>query len=132
MKPPSLLVPGLCLAIASSCVSAAADTPLTKGRWAGEAAIFVVVDGGAEIEFECARGRIDKAVAVDRNGDFDMAGTLTPDGPGPARDEGAGSAARYQGHVKGTTMTLVVWNGDKKVGSYELTRDREVVLRKCR
>lgn len=132
MNPSSLLLSGFLLAVASSCVSAAADTPLAKGRWGGDAAIFVVVDGGAEIEFECARGRVEKTVVVDRNGDFDMPGTLTPEGPGPSRDEGAGSAVRYEGHVKGTTMTLVVWSGDRKIGSYDLTRDREVVLRKCR
>lgn len=132
MNPPFLL-PGLLLAIASSCPSSAADTALGKSTWGGEAAIFVVLEGGADIEFECARGRIEKPVMVDGNGGFDLPGTLTPEGPGPTRDDGgSGTTVRYQGRVKGTSMTLIVQSGDKQIGSYNLTRDREVVLRKCR
>jgi hypothetical protein len=126
------LLPGLLVAVASSCVSTAADTLLGKGSWGGEAAIFVVLEGGADIEFECARGRIEKPVVVDRNGDFDLPGTFTPEGPGPTRNEGgSGATMRYQGRVKGTSMTLIVRSGDKEIGSYRLERDREVVLRKC-
>ena len=132
MNPP-LLLPGLLLAVASSCPSSAADTALSKGKWAGEAVILVVQERGADIEFECARGRIEGPLIVDGNGDFDLAGTFSPEGPGPSRDEGSsGTAARYQGHVKGASMTLVVRSGDKQIGSYHLDRDREVVLRKCR
>jgi hypothetical protein len=104
-----------------------------QGTWGGERVIMKAGETGAEVEFECAHGRIAQAILPDDRGNFDLPGSLTPEGHGPTRD-GAESAnpARYKGHVDDKTMTLTIIVGDEKLGPYSLTRDNEPILRKCR
>jgi hypothetical protein len=104
---------------------------LARGTWGGDRVILEVVAEGADVEFECARGRIDTPIELDAKGEFDLPGTFGAEGRGPARD-GVASAARYRGHVEGDTMTLNVTVDGKEGGPYTLTRDRQSVLRKCR
>ena len=93
----------LAILVAASCGLAASEAALPKGVWGGDTAILEVVEGGANIEFECATGRIEGAVRVDSKGEFDLPGTLASDGPGPSRDEGSSaSPVRYQGTSRAT------------------------------
>jgi len=104
-----------------------------QGTWGGERVIIKVTEAGADLEFECARGRINQAIRPDQHGDFDLPGSLTPEGRGPTRDGGDNAnQVRYQGHLQDKTMTLTVVSGDEKLGPYTLTRDSEPILRKCR
>jgi hypothetical protein len=121
----------LALGIALGAPAPAHD--LSPGRWGGDTLILEVLADGANVEFECAIGRIDKPIRLDRRGNFDLPGTVRAEGHGPVRD-GADSAAkaRYRGHVAGGTMTLTVIAGDQQMGPYTLTRDRRPILKKCR
>jgi hypothetical protein len=111
----------------------ASDRTLAAGPWGGEKVIFEVVADGADLEFECARGRISKPIKLDGNGDFDLPGTFGAEGRGPSRDDASSAAeARYKGHVQGDTMTLNVTIGDRKMGPFTLTRGRQPFLKKCR
>ena len=116
---------------ASAALSAAGRTP-APGAWGGDTLILEIASDGADVEFECARGRIGKPITLDRRGDFDLPGTFAAEGHGPIR-EGAGSAgkARYRGHVAGDTLTLTVVVGDERMGPYTLTRGRRPILKKC-
>jgi hypothetical protein len=71
---------------------------------------------------------------LDKHGDFDVAGTLTPEHGGPVRrDENVPAApARYSGHFDGNTMSLTVTLGKEKMGSFTLTRGSLPNLTKCR
>jgi len=40
---------------------------------------------GAEVEFDCAHGQMTQRTTLDRHGDFDVAGTFTPEHGGPVR-----------------------------------------------
>jgi len=122
----------LLIVVAASCGLSASETTLGKSTWGGDAAILQVVEGGADIEFECAAGRIEGPIRIDSHGAFDVAGTWTAEGPGPTRDEGSATAVRYRGQVKGDTMTLTVRSATAEIGTYALTRDRQSILRKCR
>jgi hypothetical protein len=128
-----VLIPSLVLAVLG--VSSAAAAParaLDPGPWGGDEVALEVRAQGADVEFECATGHVDKRIAPDANGDFDLPGTLTPEGHGPAAHGEGSAAARYQGHVEGDTMTLSVLHGGERLGPYELTRDRRPILKKCR
>jgi hypothetical protein len=121
------------LAIPAAVTVRAADRTLPAGPWGGATVILEVVADGADVEFECARGRISTPIKLDDKGDFDVPGTFGAEGRGPSRDDtGSSSAARYKGHVDGDTMTLNVTIGDREMGSFRLTRDRRPVLKKCR
>jgi hypothetical protein len=125
--------PAMGLALAYSCAVTAGEARLAEGVWGGDNAILTVAADGADVEFECAHGRIAQPIRIDGKGDFDLAGTYEAETPGPSRDDGPPPApARYQGAIRGDTLTLVVSRADQGIGSYSLTRGRAVVLRKCR
>lgn len=114
-------------------VAAGTGAPKLQGTWGGEKAIIKVNESGADLEFECAHGRINQAIQPGQNGDFELPGTLIPEGHGPVRD-GPDNAnrVRFHGHVQDRTLTLTILSGDEKIGPYTLTRDNEPILKKCR
>jgi len=107
---------------------------VATGAWGGEHIILQVSEKGADVEFDCAHGQVTQQITLDKHGDFDVAGTFTPEHGGPVRrDEKAQSAsARYSGHVDGDTMSLTVTLGEEKVGIYTLTRGSRANITKCR
>ena len=116
---------------ASAALSAAGRTP-APGAWGDDTLILEIASDGADVEFECARGRISKPITLDRRGDFDLPGTFAAEGHGPIReDAGSAGKARYGGHVAGDTLTLTVVVGDERMGPYTLTRGRRPILKKC-
>jgi hypothetical protein len=127
------LAVGFALGAPYTAVLFGGERSLPAGSWGGDKLILEVVADGAEVEFECARGRISKAIKLDRRGDFDLPGTLGAEGRGPVRDgASAATKARYRGHVERDTMTLTVVSGNERMGPYTLTRDRRPILKKCR
>jgi len=107
---------------------------VASGSWGGEHIIVEVSEKGADVEFDCAHGRISEPMALNQRGDFDVPGTFSQEHGGPVRaDEPENSnPARYSGHVVGDTMTLIVTQGKENVGTFTLTRGAKPVLRKCR
>jgi hypothetical protein len=103
------------------------------GAWGGEHVVLKVSEKGADVEFDCAHGQVTQLIALDKHGDFDVAGTFTPEHGGPVRrDENSTStSARYSGHVDGDTMSLTVTLGKEKVGIYTLMRGSRPRLTKC-
>ncbi len=92
--------------------------------------------GGAELEFDCARGEIVEPLKPDADGRFDLPGTFTRQSPGPIRVGLTPSArpARYSGRVEGRTMTFSIklTDTDQETETFTLTRGSEGRLWKCR
>lgn len=114
---------------------AAGGGDVAAGMWGGERVRLVVRGDGAEVEFDCAHGRIDGRLRLDADGRFDAAGTFVAEHGGPVR-EGAreeGQPARYSGRVRGKTMTLSVRlaGPDEDAETFTLTHGREAELTKC-
>jgi hypothetical protein len=108
---------------------------LAAGDWGGKHVRMEVSDGGALLEFDCAKGSIEGPVTLDAEGRFAASGKLAREGFGP-RDEDAapkGVPARYTGEVKGESMTLNVTLAEtrEEVGTYTLTRGGRGRLWKC-
>jgi hypothetical protein len=107
---------------------------IATGTWGEEHITLEVSEKGAEVDFDCAHGQVPQPITLDKNGDFDVAGTFTHEHGGPVRrDENpADVPARYSGHVDGHTMTLTVTFGKEKLGAFTLAHGSLTNLRKCR
>jgi hypothetical protein len=118
---------------ANTC-AAASQKAVNKGTWAGDHIVLEVSENGAQVEFDCAHGQVTQPVKVDKQGNFKVAGTFTPEHGGPVRrDENPESApVTYSGQVNGDTMTLTITRGEEKLGDYTLTRGAQPRLMKCR
>jgi hypothetical protein len=111
---------------------AAAD----EATWGGAHVQLRVRGGGADVEFDCARGEITEPFKVDAEGRFDLPGTFARQSPGPIRlgKTPAAQTARYSGRIEGHNMTLSVRlaGADQSPETYTLTRGSEGRLWKCR
>ncbi len=113
----------------------AADA-LLPGVWGGEHIRFEVIGRGATVEFDCAKAVIYDRVEADARGRFVVYGRYYEEHGGPTRpgDEQNSYPVRVNGVVGGSLMKLTVRHAKtgKLVGAYNLTRDREANLFKCR
>ena len=121
-----------CALVAGDATLSQGDATLARGVWGGDTIVLEVITEGAEVDMDCARGRIEGPIRVDGKGTFDLLGTYEAETPGPSRDDAKPASARYRGTIKGATMTLVISRADQPMGTFELTKDRRTVLRKCR
>jgi hypothetical protein len=113
---------------------APADRHVQAGTWGGDHIGLEVSATGATVEYDCAHGTIDGALALDGQGRFEARGSHVAERGGPVREGDAqrGVPARYRGTVSGDTMTLTVTlDGGEEVGTFTLTRGRTPRIRKC-
>jgi hypothetical protein len=113
----------------------APDT-LSPGVWGGEHIRFEVTEAGASVEYDCAHGKVEGKIVVDSQGRFDVYGLHYEERGGPARpgDDAAGYRVRLSGRVGGSLMKLTVTRAGTRrvVGTFDLARDREPMIVKCR
>jgi hypothetical protein len=113
----------------------APDT-LTPGVWGGRHIRFEVTEGGANVEYDCAHGTVEGKIVVDAQGRFNVYGLHYEEHGGPSRpgDEANGYRVRLSGRVGGSLMKLTVTRAGtrKLVGTFDLARDREAEVFKCR
>jgi len=116
--------------------AAPAAGSVATGVWGGQHIVLEVSEKGAEVDMDCAHGEVTQPITIDAHGDFDVAGTFSPEHGGPVRrDENTEPAsARYSGHVEGDTMrvTVTVGKEKEKVGDFTLTRGARPNITKCR
>ena len=107
---------------------------LPSGQWGGQHAGMEVTDAGAQLEFDCAHGRIDQVITLE-SGRFDVKGTYSPERPGPRReDDNTARAVRYTGQVDGKTMKLAINAADGSsdtIASFTLEHGKTPTIRKC-
>ena len=126
---------GLRVAWAGGLPPAAEQRQVAPGLWGGEHVRMIVSSKGAQIEYDCASGKIDRAIVLDEKGGFNAQGSYTPERGGPRREgDVIPTRARYVGRVRGDTMRLTVRLEQSKqvVGVFTLTRGDDPLLTKCR
>ena len=105
-----------------------------SGEWGGPHVGLVLEGGLGALEYDCASGTIDTAIAPGPDGRFTAVGTHRPGQGGPVRVGQIFTTHRadYRGTVTGETMelTAVLENGEV-VGPYTLTRGAEPQLTRC-
>jgi hypothetical protein len=118
----------------AGCMGPEIPTVVT-GEWGGEHLGLVVSGDGADLEYDCALGRISGEVRPDGNGRFSVLGVYFPGhgGPDPVPDPQTGRPARYDGSVRGDKMTLMVTLTDTGdfVGMFSLIRGASPHVLKC-
>jgi hypothetical protein len=109
---------------------------VAKGGWGGEHVRLDVSDEGAEIEFDCAHGRMGR-LTTDAAGKFDVKGVFILERGGPITpdDKEQTRPARYSGRVEGKrmrlTVTLTDTDKDAEPMVFTLTHGAEANLVKC-
>jgi hypothetical protein len=123
-----MLLPLLLAAIPASPDS------VPPGNYGGEHVVMEVSKNGATFEFDCAHGETHVPLALDKQGNFQVAGTFTTEHGGPVRDDEVTppTPATYSGHLGSDSLTLSVKVKDQQVGTFDLVRDAHPLLRKCR
>lgn len=119
---------------AVGCISH--PTPaIALGPWGGSHVSMHVTSAGARLEYDCAEGVIEEPLRPDAEGRFTATGIHTPGHGGPIR---VGEIlpvfrARYDGHVDGERMSLLVTIPETGVvlGSFQLRRGRSGLLVRC-
>lgn len=123
------------IALAAALSGCAAPPVDPIGAWGGDHISMIVDKGGAEIEFDCAHGRIDGAFDVGVDGAFDLPGAWSPEHGGPARqgEEIETKPARYSGKITGDAMTLSIetTSPPANIGAFALGKERAPNLFKC-
>src|ERR1700716_3009485 len=61
-------------------IQAAPDAgSVASGTWGGEHIVLEVSEKGADVELDCAHGEVTQHITLGKHGDFDVAGTFTPE-----------------------------------------------------
>jgi hypothetical protein len=105
-----------------------------RGTWGGQSVALEVNDKGADIEFDCAHGRITEKIAPDANGKFESKGVFARERGGPERmGENNDQPAIYRGSIKEKTMTLTIelTRNNENLGTFTLTQGSSGRLHKC-
>lgn len=109
--------------------SASAAAPL--GEWGGDRAMLTIGPDGATLRQDCAEGRFGP-VNPDGKGAFVAKGSYDAAGPGPqAGDAAGGRPARYEGHIAGDTLHLVIHPAEGPVQKLTLIRGQRQKLIRC-
>ncbi|MEK7265227.1 MAG: hypothetical protein AAB227_03915 [Pseudomonadota bacterium] len=129
MKQRAFILP---LALLAGCSVTPADP---AGAWGGDHISLIVGESGAEIESDCAHGRIDVPFVVDAAGAFALSGVWSSEHGGPLRvgEEEAAQPARYTGKIAGKAMSLTIYlsSPPTRLGPFALVKDRAPNLLKC-
>ena len=111
------------------------QTSELRGLWGGQHINLEIGDAGAEIDYDCAHGRITEKIVPDRNGKFTVKGVHVRERPGPVRlGQENEQAASYQASIDGDTMTLTVTltQNNEEVGTFTLTKGKIGRVVKCK
>lgn len=119
---------------AAACITG--PTPeIGSGPWGGSHVSMQVTSAGARLVYDCADGVIEEPLRPDAEGRFTAVGSHTPGHGGPVREGEILPAfrARYDGHVSGDRMTLLVTMTETGVvmGSFQLRRGSSGQLVRC-
>jgi hypothetical protein len=115
---------------------AAPTKAVPNGVWGGEHIRMEVNDGGADIEFDCAKGSISQRLEVDGKGRFKVQGIYMAETPAPAAVDGgiaaSGVKATYSGTLSGSSLRLEVFiEGQDMPRTFDLVQGDQGHLAKC-
>jgi hypothetical protein len=107
-----------------------------NGVWGGEHIRMEVNNGGADIEFDCAKGSISQPLELDDKGRFKVQGIYIAGTPAPAAVDGgvstSGVKATYSGTLSGSSLRLeVLIEGQDMPRTFDLVEGDQGHLAKC-
>jgi hypothetical protein len=97
---------------------------LSAGVWGGDHISMSLSETSTHLELDCAHGDVPAVPTLDRQGQFDVAGTYVREHGGPIRQGEIPDShpAIYSGTVASTTMTLTIRLSDtnESIGAFTL------------
>ena len=132
----AILLPAVAIGLAALAGCSGTIIGISTGEsFGGVGVLLLAREVGADLEFDCATGRIEEPMAFSADGTFDVDGTFTPGMGGPVRegDPPIPEAARYMGALRGDRLTLsaILVEDGTTIGPYQLRRGEEPLLRRC-
>ncbi len=120
-------------ALGAACGGRGLDR-VPEGNWGGAHVSLAVTAAAATVEFDCAHGKTNGPLVLDRDGRFGVAGVFMREG-GPVRDGEPPDAhpAFYEGSTDGRTLSLTVTLTDQgqTLGPFEAVRGAPPRVLKC-
>lgn len=104
-------------------------------KWGARGISLQMTAEGANVEFDCAQGRIFQPIQPNASGEFSLAGTYTAQRGGPVQKNSTstGVPATYKGTINGATMNLqIILSDGSQLPPFTLTRGSAGRLIKCR
>jgi hypothetical protein len=130
-----LIVIGTAGGWACGGTSTGPSSPVAAGVWGGDHVAMTVANAATHLELDCAHGDIPGAIAVDAQGQFDVAGVFVREHGGPIRQDEVPDShpAKYSGSVISTTMLLTIRIDDSNepIGTFILVRGSSGRVLKC-
>ncbi len=111
------------------------SSQIVTGQWGGRHVGLVLDATGGNLEYDCASGRIEGPLSIDRLGRFSARGYHTPGEGGPARQGHPPPrlSAIYSGRISGGVMTLLVRmpSANLVIGPLSLRKSAEPIILRC-
>lgn len=111
------------------------SSTIVTGQWGGRQVGLVLGAAGGNLEYDCANGRIEGPLSIDRDGRFTAPGYHTPGDGGPERQGQVRPRlpAVYSGRVSGGVMTLLVRvpSANLEIGPLSLQRNAPPIILRC-
>ena len=118
-----------------ACAGPSGTGRITLGPWGGEHVLLTVKDTGADVQFDCAHGRVEEPIVLDDAQRFDVRGVFIREHGGPVKKDEAESSqpVRYKGTVNADRMSLTVApeGGGEDLGSFTLSKGSKGHLVRC-
>jgi hypothetical protein len=122
------------LLVLTACLEANAPEQIV-GDWGGQHLGLVANAAGADLEYDCAAGKIAEPIRPDAAGRFSVIGEHYPGHGGPSLigEQQVKRPARYDGSVRGGSMTLEVTLTDTQelLGTFKLVYGASPHVFKC-
>jgi hypothetical protein len=104
----------------------------SKEVWGGEHVRLEASSNGAELEFDCATGKLSEAIP-ESDGTHTIDGTFSPEHGGPVRrDEPAGRPVTYRLVRAGKQLQMEIMEAGETVETYSLTQGSSGHVMKCK
>ena len=109
---------------------------MPQGTWGAPHINLNVTATSADVEFDCAHGKINGPLTLDSRARFNLSGTYTREHGGPIREDikAIDRPVRYSGSITGASMKLkiTVVGSNEVIGTYVLERGGPGRVFKCR
>jgi hypothetical protein len=109
---------------------------MPQGAWGAPHIKLNVTAHAADVEFDCAHGKINGPLTLDSRGRFNLSGSYTREHGGPIRMDikAIDRPVRYSGSITGASMTLkiTIVGSNEVIGTFTLTRGGPGRVFKCR
>jgi hypothetical protein len=124
----------LLVAVYGGSADQAPSSPrLVIGAWGGQHIALRAGPQGAQIDFDCARATVSKAIVLDSKDHFDVTGSFGHRGGAQTEGDSEPTSARFSGYVRDGTMHLAITSAQSSevLGNFTLQQGARSHIARC-